>query len=105
MSEIIFVYVTTKDTQEAKQIALAVVNEKLAACANILPQMNSIYRWDDEVHDESETVLILKTRKEAFDSLASKIRELHSYDCPCIVVLPIVQGHEDYLRWIKNNVR
>lgn len=103
MTNVLFVYVTTKDISEAKKIALAVVSEKLAACANILPQMNSIYRWEDKIHDESEAVMILKTTNACFGSLAKRVKELHSYDTPCIVALPIEHGSKEYLDWIEKN--
>lgn len=104
MTDVVFVYVTTKDLKEAKQLALAVVNEQLAACANIFPQMNSIYRWENKVHDESEVVMIFKTTTKGFDALAKRIRELHSYETPCIVSLPVKHGSDSYLNWIRSNV-
>ena len=99
------VYVTTGNREEALVIARTVVAEKLAACANILGEVTSIYEWQGEVHEDGEAALILKTRTELFGDLAARIRELHSYDCPCIVAWPIEAGSEDYLSWIGDQTR
>ena len=95
-----FVYVTVQDADEAGRIAYAVVNEKLAACANILPGMTSVYRWQGKMEAVSEAVLILKTQDSLFQKLEARIKELHSYDVPCIVALPIGQGAQEFLDWI-----
>lgn len=99
-----FVYCTTSSCEEAEKIATAVVGEGLAACANILPGMTSIYRWQGRVDRAQEAVLILKTVASSFDPLAARIRALHSYDCPCIIALPIEAGASDYLAWIRQSV-
>jgi len=96
-----FVYVTTENEEQAMTIARAVVGERLAACGNILPGMRSVYWWDGALLEAAEAVLILKTRRDLFDTLAERIRELHSYDCPCIVALPIAAGSAAYLEWIS----
>ncbi len=104
-SDTFFVYVTAGDSDEAKRIAQAVVHERLAACANILRSVESVFWWEGEVRQDSETVLILKTSAERADELTSRIKALHSYECPCIVFLPIKKGFPDYLAWIADSCK
>lgn len=99
------VYVTTGSVNEAKEIGSALVRERLAACANILSGMTSLYRWDGAVQEDAETVLILKTRAAHIDDLTERVRVLHSYDCPCVVAWPIAAGNPDYLAWIAAETR
>ncbi len=101
MSEFCTVYVTTGSDEEALKIARAVVAERLAACANILGPVTSVYEWQGEMREEGEVALLLKTRREHFDRLADRVRALHSYDCPCIVAWPIEAGTSDYLAWLR----
>jgi len=96
----LFVYVTAKDNTEAKLIAKTVVKERLAACANVLGAIDSVYWWQGRVCEDSETALVLKTSAERKVELISRIRELHTYECPCIVCLPITDGNRDFLKWI-----
>ena len=98
------IYVTCVNEAEAQEIAATVVQEKLAACANILPGMKSIYWWDGAVQSASESVLILKTAARLSAKLTGRVCELHSYECPCVVVLPIESGNPDYLSWIGSSV-
>lgn len=81
-------------------IARAVVGERLAACANILGGIESVYWWQGKVCDGSEVALILKTTAERQPDLIDRIKELHSYECPCVVCLPIADGNRDFLNWI-----
>ncbi|MBN2686337.1 MAG: divalent-cation tolerance protein CutA [Pontiellaceae bacterium] len=94
------IYVTAKDAEEARRIAKAVVDERLAACANLLGGVESIYRWQGAVCEDREAALMLKTSGARQQELIERIRELHSYDCPCIVALPISDGNPDFLHWI-----
>lgn len=96
---------TAGSLDEARQIASALVAERLAACANLLPGMESVYRWQGKVESETEIVIIAKTRESLFEQLRARIVELHSYDCPCIVALPITDGHPEFLSWIRQNTR
>ncbi len=96
----LFVYVTAKDGDEARRIAKTVVGERLAACANLLGGMESIYWWQGKVCEDNEVALVLKTSAERKPELIVRIKELHSYDCPCIVCLPIADGNRDFLNWI-----
>ena len=99
-NEYVFVYVTAESEEQALSIARVVVHERLAACGNVLPGMQSVYWWDGSVREAAEAVLILKTRRDLFDALAARVRALHSYECPCIVALPIAAGSAPYLDWI-----
>jgi len=102
--EIVFVYMTTSSDQEAKMIGKQLVEKRLAACVNILPQMESFYWWEGKVDNSNECVLIAKTTKARVQSLTAVVKALHSYDCPCVVTLPIDQGNPDYMNWLKENV-
>lgn len=94
------VYVTASDRDEAVRIGRALVEDRLAACANVIDGARSLYRWEGEVRDDSEAVLILKTRAGLMDALASRVKEMHSYDVPCIVSWPILDGNAEYLSWL-----
>ena len=96
----VFVYVTVPDRQTAARIAEAVVGERLAACANILPGMQSLYHWQGKIEKAEEVVVIFKTPAAQFTAIESRIKSLHPYDTPCIVALPVSAGHAPYLRWI-----
>jgi len=99
--EAYFVYVTVADADEAERIARTVVEERLAACANMLGATESVYWWEGKVCEGDEVALVLKTSNSRKDELVNRIRQLHSYDCPCIVCLPIAGGNPDFLQWIK----
>ncbi|MBT9171529.1 MAG: Divalent-cation tolerance protein CutA [Actinobacteria bacterium] len=99
--ENIVVFVTTSSEDEAANIARALVEGRLAACVNIVRNLRSIYRWQGKVEDESEVLMIVKTQRSLFDTLCKKVKELHSYTVPEIIALPIVEGSEDYLKWLK----
>lgn len=101
----LLVYITTQDAQEAKAIATALVTGKLAACANIVPAIESIFFWDNAVQCSTESLLVLKSTQDRFTALCEKARALHSYTNPCIVALPIVAGIPDFLQWIHDNTR
>lgn len=94
------VYVTTANRDEALAIARTLVAERLAACANVLGDVTSVYLWDDAVQEDAEVVVILKTRTELVEAVTRRVVELHSYDCPCITSWPITHGHPPYLGWI-----
>jgi len=97
---VMFVYVTAADTEEAKKIGRQLVEEQLAACANILPGATSIFRWQGKVEEAGEAVLILKTTEQKLERLIERAKALHSYDCPCIEALPVVEGNRDFLEWV-----
>ena len=99
------IYITTPSKKEAEQIAEAVVTEKLAACANIFDGVTSIYEWENKLCRENEAVLILKTSAERVEELTERVKQLHSYDCPCIVALPIDGGSPAFLEWVSESTR
>jgi periplasmic divalent cation tolerance protein len=99
-----FIYVTTKDKAEAREIGRHLVQSRLAACVNIFDHMNSMYIWQDEFQDDQEAVLIAKTTEQRVPELIQAIKSRHSYEVPCIVSLPIQDGNPDFLRWIAGQV-
>lgn len=99
-----FIYMTTKDKAEARSIGRHLVQSRLAACVNILDRMNSMYVWQDELQDDEEAVLIAKTTEQRVPELIEAVKSRHSYDCPCIVSLPIRDGNPAFLQWIAGQV-
>lgn len=97
----IVVYITASGEEEAAKIARILVEERLAACVNILKDARSIYRWQGKIEDEKESLMIIKTRKELFDPLVKRVKEVHSYTVPEIISLPIIEGSEDYMKWLR----
>lgn len=94
------VYVTASDQAEAEKIARIMVEEKLAACANILGPITSVYRWQGEVRQDSEVALLLKTVEGHVAKLIERVKAVHSYDCPCVVAWPLSAGNPAFLTWI-----
>jgi periplasmic divalent cation tolerance protein len=96
-----FVYVTAASEDEALRLARAAVGERLAACANIIPGMRSLYWWQGKIDEGRETVLVLKTEARHVAKLTRRVKALHSYSVPCVVALPIKGGNRTFLDWIK----
>ena len=101
MREFIVVLVTCSSMEEAEKIGNSLVEKKLAACVNVVPEIKSIFYWKGKISREKEILLIAKSRMELFESIQSKVKELHSYEVPQIIALPIEAGSEKYLGWIK----
>jgi periplasmic divalent cation tolerance protein len=99
-----FIYMTVGSKDEARKIGKELVTTRLAACVNILDNMNSFYRWEGKIQDDTEVVMIAKTTEEQVPDLIKKVESLHSYDCPCIVSLPVAGGHQPFLEWIAGEV-
>ena len=99
------VYMTCKDIEEAKKISRILLQKKLAACTNILGSMLSMYEWEGKLEEGEECVLIAKTRPEIFDSLKEEVLALHSYTCPCILLLPVLEGNPDFIKWISSQTK
>ena len=97
---VIFVYITVGSLEEAKTISHMLITERLAGCVNIFPKMISVYRWHNEVVEDTEVVMIAKTRRDLFDTLSTRVRSLHSYETPAILVLPIDRVDQHYLQWL-----
>ncbi len=104
MEPVNLVYVTAGSKEEAFRIGRALVAEKLAACVNVIDQMNSIFEWEGEVQQDTEVIMIAKTAESRVPELIEKIKATHSYDCPCIVCLPVSSGNPDFLEWIGRSV-
>jgi periplasmic divalent cation tolerance protein len=92
---------TAPDADVAARIARTLVEERLAACVNLVPQVRSIYRWQGRVEDESEVLLVIKTRADRVDALAARLRALHPYELPELLVLPVESGLAPYLEWVR----
>ena len=102
-SQALVVYCTCPDRVVAERIAEAVVDERLAACVNLIPGLTSIYRWEDQMQHDVELLLIIKTRSAVYPQLEARLRELHPYQVPEIIALPIQAGSAAYLNWIAGN--
>ena len=96
---------TASSKDEAAKIAEELVTARLAACVNILDNMNSFYLWEGEIQDDTEVVMIAKTTEDRIPALIEKVRSMHSYDCPCIVSLPVSSGYPPFLDWIADEVK
>ena len=97
----LIVFITASNDDEAVKIARALVEARLAGCVNIIKDIRSIYRWEGKIEDDAEVLMIAKTQKHLFDSLMQKVKEIHSYTVPEIIAMPIVEGSEDYVKWLK----
>jgi periplasmic divalent cation tolerance protein len=96
------IYITAGSEEEAAGIGKTLIEERLAACINILP-VRSVYRWEGSIEDEVEVAAFIKTRDSLAEKVIDRVKSLHSYEVPCIVVLPIKQGNPDYLQWIEES--
>jgi len=96
-----WVYMTAGSIEEAKNIGGELIEQNLAACVNLLENMTSIYKWGDKLEEGQEVVMIAKTRKVLMPKLIGTVNSLHSYDCPCILELPIQGGNPEFLSWIE----
>lgn len=100
-----FIYITTASAEEAEAIGRAVVEQRLAACANIIDGVRSIYLWQGKLESDSEAILILKTRRDLVGEVIDTVKAKHSYDCPDILEWPIRDGNEDIFSWIAAETR
>ncbi len=104
MSNARIVLTTTGSQEEARKIARELVERRLAACVNIVPQIESIYRWEGKVETSTEWLLLIKTQAGSFERVRDAVKELHSYDLPECVMLELAAGSEEYLNWIAESV-
>jgi periplasmic divalent cation tolerance protein len=104
MTDTVVVLCTCPNDQIALRIGSAVVEARLAACVNVLPAIRSIYRWQGEIAQADEILLLIKTTQQGFPALRDRIKELHSYEIPEIVAVPIVDGLAEYLGWVHDEV-
>ncbi len=98
----ILVYMTVPDHETASRIGRAVLEQRLAACVNVLPQVQSMYWWQGEIQRESEVVVLAKTAASLFEPLKTCVLGLHPYEVPCIVAMALSHGHEPFLRWVDD---
>ena len=96
------VFVTAASEEEATRIGRALVEAGLAACANLIPRIRSIFSWEGKVAEEQECLIVLKSRSGLFDQLSAAVKRVHSYSVPEIIALPIIQGSAEYLAWIHD---
>lgn len=101
MTDKIVLFTTVSSPEEADRLARTLVERRLAACVNILPQVRSVYRWQGKVEDSSEILLVIKSRRALFAALSEAVRALHSYEIPELIALPVVDGYPPYLDWIE----
>lgn len=101
----VVVFITAPNEEEASALAKAVVEARLAACVNIVRNVRSIYRWQGAIEDDQEVLMVVKTRKDRIAELTEKVRELHSYDVPEVIAIPIIGGSKDYIQWLNESTR
>jgi periplasmic divalent cation tolerance protein len=104
MPDALVVFCTCQDKAQADHIAEALIEARLAACVNILPPLRSIYRWQGKVEHAEETLLLIKSTADRFPALRDRIADLHTYETPEIIALPIADGSEKYLSWLREQV-
>ena len=102
-TDFLIVLTTFPLDRDADQLARTLVGERLAACVNILPAMRSIYTWKGTVEEADERQILIKTTKERFRELESRLRELHPYETPELLAIPVLQGSHDYLAWVRDS--
>jgi periplasmic divalent cation tolerance protein len=101
MADEIIVLITASSMDEAVKLGTALVDERLAACVNLVPQVRSLFFWEGKTQDERETLLIAKSRQPLLGQLVSRVKSLHSYAVPEVIALPIIGGSGDYLAWLN----
>lgn len=102
--EVIVVYITFPSIESARQIGTALVEKQLAACVNLIPQVESIYQWDGETKNDHEVLAMVKTTKGRFSQLEVAVQELHPYDTPELIAVEVKLGSEDYLNWVQDQM-
>jgi len=100
-NEVRIVLVTVPDAETGRSLARSVVEDRLAACGNVIPGLLSVYRWKGEVHQDPECLIIFKTVAESISDLEKRVVELHPYEVPEFLVLPVVEGYPPYLDWVR----
>lgn len=101
MADPVVLYITVPNREEGLRIGRALVEENLCACANVIDGLTSIFRWEGVVQEEGEALLIAKTERALIDAASDLVKLEHSYDCPCVVALPIIGGNQDFIDWIS----
>ena len=102
---VVLIYITAGSMEEARTIGNKLVSDRLAACVNIIDNVSSMYWWEGEIQDDKEVILIAKTKESLVPELVEKVRSMHSYSCPCIVSLPILNGNRAFLDWVVEETK
>ena len=105
MTDALLVFTTLPTADKAAEIAKVLVEEKLVACVNVLPAVRSIYRWQGKLHDENEVLVLLKTRAEHLERLKLRLLEVHPYESPEVLAVPIESGYQPYLEWLAGETK
>ncbi len=98
------IYITTSEASESKKIAKVLLQEKLAVCVNIVPCINSMYLWKGVIEEDNESLMIVKTKSELFEKIIIRVKEIHSYETPCILKINVENGSKTYLDWIDSEL-
>ena len=104
-SAYIVLFVTASNSEEAHKIAKVLLSQRKAACVNIVPGISSLFWWQDKLDSAQESLLIIKTKASLLNQIVTLVREIHSYEVPEIIALPIIGGNQDYLEWIDKEVK
>ncbi len=104
-TELVVLFITTATAKEAQRISRVLIEQRKAACVNIVPRVSSLFWWQDKLDSAQESLLIVKTKASLLNEIVTLVREIHSYDVPEIIALPIVGGNQDYLEWISKEVK
>ncbi|MBI2676157.1 MAG: divalent-cation tolerance protein CutA [Candidatus Aenigmarchaeota archaeon] len=104
-TKFVSVYITSAGMEEAEKIQKALVEERLAACVNIIPEIRSCYWWKDRIENSVEVGIVAKTRLSLMGKLIKRVKQIHSYTAPCIVAWPIIAGNSDFLKWIEKETK
>jgi periplasmic divalent cation tolerance protein len=105
MTDALLVFTTLPTADKAAEVAKLLVEERLAACANLMPAIRSIYHWQGKLHDENEVLVLLKTRAEHLERLKLRILELHPYELPEVLAVPVEAGYQPYLEWLAGETK
>jgi periplasmic divalent cation tolerance protein len=104
MTDKIVVLTTCDSEKQAEKLARTLVDQRLAACVNILPKARSIYRWEGKIEDSAEWLLMIKSRRDLFTALRAEIQKIHTYEMPEVIAIPVVDGSEAYLGWLDGQL-
>jgi periplasmic divalent cation tolerance protein len=98
------VYITTSGALESKEIAIKLLEEKLAACINIIPKVDSIYLWKGKIEQDSESIMVVKTKSGLVEEVIKRVEEVHSYETPCVLEITVTKGSKKYLEWMNGEL-